>query len=104
MKKFPLNRLKIDRAFVRELSPGSSDAAIVESTITLCRLLGLSVIAEGIEERSTIDLLKKMGCEEGQGYWFGRPMPVADFERMFFATPQTAASGVVAAGRTADAA
>ncbi|HEY4918789.1 MAG TPA: EAL domain-containing protein [Xanthobacteraceae bacterium] len=101
LKKFPLSRLKIDQLFVRELKPESTDAAIVASTITLCRLLGLSVIAEGIEERSTIDLLKKMGCEEGQGYCFGRPMPAADFERMFFATME---SGVADTDRTADAA
>jgi diguanylate cyclase (GGDEF)-like protein/PAS domain S-box-containing protein len=102
LKKFPLNRLKIDRAFVRELSPGSSDAAIVESTITLCRLLGLSVIAEGIEEPSTIELLRTMGCEEGQGYFFGKPMPVAEFEHTFLATSDPSATGKTA--RTANAA
>jgi len=109
LKKFPLSRLKIDQLFVRELKPGSSDAAIVESTITLSRLLGLSVIAEGIEEPSTIELLKQMGCEEGQGYHFGRPMPAAEFERTFFATPdfatpEDAAVGAAEATRTANAA
>ncbi|HLH89346.1 MAG TPA: EAL domain-containing protein [Xanthobacteraceae bacterium] len=92
LKKFPLNRLKIDRAFVRDLKPGSSDAAIVESTITLCRLLGLSVIAEGIEEPSTIGLLRSMGCEEGQGYFFGKPIPAAEFERTFFTSSDAAAA------------
>jgi diguanylate cyclase (GGDEF)-like protein/PAS domain S-box-containing protein len=103
LKKFPLSQLKIDQLFVRELKPDSSDAAIVESTITLCRLLGLSVIAEGIEEPATIDLLKKMGCEEGQGYHFGRPMPVDQFERTFFAPAEAPGSNGPAA-RTADAA
>jgi diguanylate cyclase (GGDEF)-like protein len=84
LKKFPLNRLKIDQSFVRELKPDSSDAAIVESTIGLCNLLGLSVIAEGIEEPATIELLRHMGCYEGQGYYFGRPMPPAEFEKRFF--------------------
>lgn len=84
LKKFPLNRLKIDQSFVRELKPDSSDAAIVESTIGLCNLLGLAVIAEGIEDPSTIDWLRHMGCDEGQGYYFGRPMPPSQFEKTFF--------------------
>jgi predicted signal transduction protein with EAL and GGDEF domain len=83
LKKFPLNRLKIDQSFVRELKPDTSDAAIVESTISLCNLLGLAVIAEGIEERATIDWLRRMGCDEGQGFYFGRPMPAAEFDKTF---------------------
>jgi EAL domain-containing protein (putative c-di-GMP-specific phosphodiesterase class I) len=54
--------------------------AIVGATIGLGKLLGLSVIAEGIQDRATADLL---GCEEGQGYYFGRPMPAAEFEQRF---------------------
>jgi diguanylate cyclase (GGDEF)-like protein/PAS domain S-box-containing protein len=104
LKKFPLNRLKIDQSFVRELKPGSSDAAIIESTITLAKLLGLSVIAEGIEERSTIDALEKMGCDEGQGYYFGRPMPVAEFEQKYFAKTLRSASDPVRAEEAATAA
>jgi diguanylate cyclase (GGDEF)-like protein/PAS domain S-box-containing protein len=88
LKKFPLNRLKIDQSFVRELKPDSSDAAIVESTIGLCNLLGLSVIAEGIEDAATIDWLRQMGCDEGQGYYFARPMPPAQLEKSFFAQPE----------------
>jgi EAL domain-containing protein (putative c-di-GMP-specific phosphodiesterase class I) len=78
-----LDRLKIDRSFVRELRLGSDDAAIVGSTITLGKLLGLSVIAEGIEDAARADLLASMGCEEGQGYHFGRPMPASEFEQRF---------------------
>ena len=59
------------------------DAAIVSSTIGLSKQLGLSVIAEGIENQATADFLVTMGCEEGQGYCFGKPMPAADFERQF---------------------
>ena len=83
LKKFPLDRLKIDRSFVQELRVDSDDAAIVGSTITLARLLGLAVIAEGIEDGTTAALLERMGCEEGQGYHFGRPMPAAEFEQRF---------------------
>jgi EAL domain-containing protein (putative c-di-GMP-specific phosphodiesterase class I) len=83
LKKFPLDRLKIDRSFVQELRVDSDDAAIVGSIITLARLLGLAVIAEGIEDGATAALLERMGCEEGQGYHFGRPMPAVEFEQRF---------------------
>ena len=79
LKKFPLDGLKIDRSFVFELLADSDDAAIVGSTIGLSRQLGLTVIAEGIENRATSDLLLSMGCEEGQGYLFSCPLAVADF-------------------------
>jgi diguanylate cyclase (GGDEF)-like protein/PAS domain S-box-containing protein len=83
LKKFPLDGLKIDRSFVLELFADSGDAAIVGSTVNLSRQLGLSVIAEGIENRATADLLLSMGCDEGQGYFFGRPMPAQSFESEF---------------------
>jgi diguanylate cyclase (GGDEF)-like protein len=85
LKKFPLDRLKIDKSFVRKLISDADDMAIVGATIALAKLLGLSVIAEGIEDRETADLLARKGCKEGQGYYFGKPMPVAEFERKFLA-------------------
>ena len=84
LKKFPLDRLKIDRSFVRDLLSDPSDAAIVDSTIRLGRQLGLAVTAEGIEDSPTAELLARMGCAEGQGYHFGRPMPAEDLERNYF--------------------
>jgi diguanylate cyclase (GGDEF)-like protein/PAS domain S-box-containing protein len=89
LKKFPLDGLKIDRSFVRELLTDSDDAAIVSSTIGLSRQLGLTVIAEGIENRATADLLVAMGCEEGQGYFFGKPMPANKLDEQFLATTHT---------------
>jgi EAL domain-containing protein (putative c-di-GMP-specific phosphodiesterase class I) len=83
LKKFPLDGLKIDRSFVLGLLTNPDDAAIVRSTIGLSRQLGLSVIAEGIENQATADFLTTMGCEEGQGYCFGKPMPAADFAKTF---------------------
>ena len=83
LKKFPLDGLKIDRSFVLDLLTDSDDAAIVGSTIGLSRQLGLTVVAEGIENRATADFLISMGCAEGQGYFFGRPMPSEAFERQF---------------------
>ena len=75
--------MKIDKSFVIDLRADSDDMVIVGATIGLGKLLGLSVIAEGIEDRATADLLWSMGCKEGQGYYFGRPMPAAEFEQKF---------------------
>jgi diguanylate cyclase (GGDEF)-like protein/PAS domain S-box-containing protein len=83
LKKFPISGLKIDKSFVCQLQVEIDNAAIVSSTIGLSTLLGLSVIAEGIEDRATTNLLLRMGCKQGQGYFFGRPMPAAEFERKF---------------------
>jgi diguanylate cyclase (GGDEF)-like protein/PAS domain S-box-containing protein len=95
LRKFPLDGLKIDRSFVMGLTANSADAAIVASTIALARQLGLSVVAEGIEDRETAQLLAQMGCFEGQGYLFGKPMPAAELEQRFGLTgvarlPETA--------------
>jgi len=87
LKKFPLDGLKIDRSFVMDLLADSDDAAIVSSTVGLSKQLGLSVIAEGIENRATADLLVSMGCEEGQGYFFGKPMPASALESQFLTAP-----------------
>jgi diguanylate cyclase (GGDEF)-like protein/PAS domain S-box-containing protein len=90
LKKFPLDGLKIDRSFVFNLLSDPDDAAIVSSTVVLSKQLGLSVIAEGIENRATADLLATMGCEEGQGYFFARPLPVAEIEKRFAASREVA--------------
>jgi len=99
LKKFPLDGLKIDRSFVFGLLGDPDDAAIVGSTISLSRQLGLAVIAEGIENEAVAELLVRMGCEEGQGYFFGRPMPAAAFESQFL-MPQ-ASTGKPGAGKAA---
>jgi predicted signal transduction protein with EAL and GGDEF domain len=100
----------ISLAHARTLKPGdlsklrvnSDDMAIVGAAISLGKLLGLSVIAEGIEDRDTADLLRSRGCDEGQGYYFGRPMPASEFEQRFLSkevilTPSIAVQGVTAA-------
>lgn len=92
LKKFPLDGLKIDRSFVLDLLEDSDDAAIVGSTIGLSKQLGLTVVAEGIENRATADFLVSMGCAEGQGYFFGRAMPAQAFEKQFLAAELEAVS------------
>lgn len=80
LKEFPLDTIKIDQSFVKNLVPRSDDAAIVSATIDLGHALGLSVIAEGIETEQVARLLAQLGCNEGQGYWISRPVAVQDFE------------------------
>ncbi|OAF18474.1 EAL domain-containing protein [Bradyrhizobium neotropicale] len=92
LKKFPLDGLKIDRSFVLDLLADSDDAAIVSSTIGLSKQLGLTVVAEGIENRATADFLVSMGCAEGQGYFFGRPMPADALERQFLVVERESVS------------
>ena len=83
LKKFPLDVLKIDRSFVAGMVNSADDRAIVGATIAMSRQLGLSVVAEGIENSLTVDLLRSFGCQQGQGYLFGQPMPAAEFEKRF---------------------
>ena len=101
LKKFPLDKLKIDRSFVSELRSNAGDAAIVRSTIDLCEQLGLSVTAEGIEDAETAQELVKMGCAEGQGYYFSKPLPAEEFEQKFLSAK---AAPAIAERRTAPAA
>jgi len=75
LKRFPISELKIDQAFVRELSPDSEDAAIVRAIISLGHNLGLSVIAEGVETAEQYGFLKESNCDEMQGYFFSKPVP-----------------------------
>ncbi|WP_224106843.1 EAL domain-containing protein [Vreelandella aquamarina] len=76
LKRLPLDELKIDRSFIRELLTDKADAAIVDTTILLAVSLGLTVVAEGVEKTEQLDWLKGHGCYRYQGYLFGRPMPI----------------------------
>jgi predicted signal transduction protein with EAL and GGDEF domain len=78
LRRLPIDALKIDVSFVRQMLQSPPDRAIVESTIHLAHDLGLAVVAEGIEDDATRDALRAHGCDEGQGYAIGYPMPVAD--------------------------
>ena len=90
LKRFPLTRLKIDQSFVRTMCDSLEDAAIVRAVILLGRSFGLAVIAEGVETREQQDMLLAEGCEELQGYLFGRPVD-ADAFAARWVTPKASA-------------
>ncbi len=78
LKRFPVDYLKVDRAFVDGLGREEGDTAIVRAVMGLARALGLEVVAEGIETVEQLDLLRDLGCDYGQGYYFARPLPSAE--------------------------
>ncbi|AZC33545.1 Sensory box/GGDEF domain/EAL domain protein [Pseudomonas chlororaphis subsp. piscium] len=83
LKQFPIDVLKIDRTFVDGLPSGEQDAQIARAIIAMAHSLNLAVIAEGVETHEQLDFLREHGCDEVQGYLFGRPMPANSFEGQF---------------------
>ncbi len=81
LKQLPISRLKIDRAFVKDILVDAASGAIAQTIISLGRALDLSVIAEGVETEEQRGFLAGMGCHSYQGYLFSRPLPVMEFER-----------------------
>ncbi len=79
LKRLPVNELKIDKSFVMGMVDDDSDAKIVRSTIDLAHNLGLSVVAEGVEDEALLRRLRELNCDEAQGYHIGKPMPGAEF-------------------------
>nr|WP_274611250.1 EAL domain-containing protein [Sphingomonas sp. JUb134] len=78
LKDLPVSRLKIDRSFTKDAVAGGQDAALIEAVLQLSRAFDLDVVAEGIETAEQAQLLTDARCSEGQGYFFGRPMPAND--------------------------
>ena len=79
LRKLPIDALKVDQSFVRQISTGGDDVAIVTAVINMARSLKLRVIAEGVETRTELEFLKAHHCDEAQGYYFSKPVPARQF-------------------------
>ncbi len=82
LKHLPIDRIKIAQSFVRDIPGDADDVAIVEAIISLSRTLRLCVIAEGVETEAQLAILRRLGCEEGQGYLFSRPLPLPELQSL----------------------
>ena len=88
LKRLPLDKIKIDQSFVRDLPHDQDDAAIASAIYAMARSLGFSVIAEGVETLAHAEFLKKMGCEEAQGYLYSKPVTTTEFNKLLAANRQ----------------
>ena len=86
LKRFDVNKLKVDQSFVRDLATDPEDAAIVRAIIQMAHNLGLTTIAEGVENEEVLARLRAFGCDEAQGFLFARPMPAHELARYLQAT------------------
>jgi diguanylate cyclase (GGDEF)-like protein/PAS domain S-box-containing protein len=82
LKRLPLDKIKIDQSFVRDLPDDLDDAVIANTINAMARSLGFSVIAEGVETEAQADFLKNIGCHEAQGYLYGKPVNVTEFTKL----------------------
>ena len=82
LKRFPIDVLKIDRSFVRDIHENTDDAAIAHAVIAMGHRLGMRVVAEGVENLAQLALLREYGCDALQGFYFSRPVPAEEFTLM----------------------
>ncbi len=82
LKRFPIDRIKIDRSFVRDIVANANDRALVEAVLAMACSLRLEVVAEGVEDAEQLALLRQLGCEHAQGFYFSRPVPDHEFVKV----------------------
>ena len=98
LRRFPIDVLKVDQSFIRDVTTNTDDACITGSIISLAHGLGLSVIAEGVETQAQLRYLKGQRCDVIQGYYFSRPVPAADFFALMRADKQLGGEDMTAPG------
>ncbi len=86
LHRFPINTLKIDRSFVTRMTDNNENLEIVRTIITLAQTLGMDVVAEGVEVQEQLTMLRDLGCEHGQGYFFSKPVDVKGAEKIILET------------------
>lgn len=94
LSRLPMDVLKIDQSFVRRLGENVQDEQIVRSVVQLAHSLNLHTVAEGIETPAQLNFLNKLGCDQGQGYLFARPLPPIEFEAWMLTMPKGTGSGI----------
>jgi EAL domain-containing protein (putative c-di-GMP-specific phosphodiesterase class I) len=82
LKTFPIDVLKIDQSFIRDITVDSDDEVIVKTIIAMGHNLGLKIVAEGVEQKEQLDVIKQYDCEWYQGYYFSKPVPAEEFVKM----------------------
>src|SRR5579864_7677302 len=82
VKRLPVDRLKIDQSFIRDVISDPSDRAIVATIVNLAHSLRMDVVAEGVESADQLECVRAAGCDAVQGYYCGRPMPAPQFENL----------------------
>ncbi|MFZ0170797.1 MAG: EAL domain-containing protein, partial [Acidimicrobiales bacterium] len=97
LRQLPIDSLKIDRSFIDGLGVDSHDTAIVEAVIGLAKVLELDVVAEGVETRRQLQLLREMGCRTGQGFLFSEPLDTSEME-LFLSAASASAGRLTTAG------
>jgi diguanylate cyclase len=98
LRRFPIDKLKIDRSFIRDLTISRTDESIVRAIVSLARSVGLKVVAEGIESVEQLEFVTRLECDQWQGYHCCTPQPAARFEAMLEDRNGTR-TGIVAASR-----
>jgi len=81
LKRFPIQKLKIDRSFINDVATDSNDAAIAKSIISLAHNMGLKVVAEGVEDKHQMEWLRARGCDQAQGYYYSQPISASQMEQ-----------------------
>ncbi len=87
LKRLPVKEMKMDKSFVMKMAVDENDAAIVRSTIGLAHDLGQRVVAEGVEDEETLELLSGMGCDMAQGFCFCEPVPTEKIPTLLWSDP-----------------